>query len=262
MTGVTGELIFIGLGLWSEKDITIAGAEAAGECDVVFAEFYTSMLGVPKERMEDIIGGRIEVLSREEVEDGERILGEAMDKKVCLLTGGDPMTATTHIDLRLRAIERGIATRVVHGISIVTAASGLLGLQSYKFGRATTLAFPEGDYFPTSPYDVVSKNMEMGLHTLVLLDVGNKFMTANEGIELLLEMENREKRGIIGKKTLAAVVARASSPSPTVRAGYPGELADMDFGPPLHCIVIPGKLHFMEAKALVMLAGAPREIME
>ncbi|NIA11105.1 MAG: diphthine synthase, partial [Nitrospiraceae bacterium] len=122
-------------------------------------------------------------------------------------------------------------------------------------------AFPEGDYFPTSPYDVIKENMKMGLHTLVLLDVGKKFMTANEGIELLLEMGRRKGDGTVGKKTLVAVVARASSPSPVVRAGYPEELIKENFGPPLHCIVVPGKLHFMEAKALVMLAGAPEEIM-
>ena len=256
-----GELIFIGLGLWSEKDITIAGKEAAAGCDTVFAEFYTSMLGVPTEKVEEVIGRKITLLGREDVEDGERILNEASKKRVCLLTGGDPMTATTHIDLRLRAIERGIPTKIIHGISIMTAASGLLGLQSYKFGRTTTLAFPEGDYSPTSPYDVIKENMKMGLHTLVLLDVGKKFMTANEGIELLLEMGRRKGDGTVGKKTLVAVVARASSPSPVVRAGYPEELIKENFGPPLHCIVVPGKLHFMEAKALVMLAGAPEEIM-
>jgi len=162
----------------------------------------------------------------------------------------------------LRAIERGIPTRVVHGISIMTASAGLLGLQSYKFGRTTTLAFPEGDYFPTSPYGVIKENMERGLHTLVLLDVGKKLMTANEGIELLMEMEERERGGIIGKKTLMAVVARASSPSPAVKAGYVHELVKENFGPPLHCIVVPGKLHFMEAKALVLLADAPEEILE
>jgi len=257
-----GELIFVGLGLWSEKDITIAGKEAAGTCDKVFAEFYTSMLGVPEEKIEEVIGRPIEVLSREEVEDGNAILDEAADKKVCLLTGGDPMTATTHIDLRLRAIERGIDTKVVHGISIMTASAGLLGLQSYKFGRTTTLAFPEGDYFPTSPYGVIKENMERGLHTLVLLDIGKKLMTTNEGIELLMEMEERERGGVIGKKTLMAVVARASSPSPVAKAGYAHELVKENFGPPLHCIVVPGKLHFMEAKALVMLADAPEEIMK
>ncbi len=257
-----GELIFIGLGLWGEKDITLAGAEAAGACDKVFAEFYTSMLGVPIKKIEKMIGMPITVLERKDVENGEIILRDASEERVCLLTGGDPMTATTHIDLRLRAMERGITTKVVHGISIMTAAAGLLGLQSYKFGRATTLAFPEQDYFPCSPYGVIKENMERGLHTLVLLDVGERCMTANEGIELLMEMERREKGGIIKEKMLMAVVARASSPLSVAAAGYPHELIERDFGPSLHCIIVPGKLHFMEAKAMVALAGAPEEIIE
>jgi diphthine synthase len=33
-----------------------------------------------------------------------------------------------------------------------------------------------------------------------------------------------------------------------------------DFGAPHHSIVVPGKLHFMEAEALVELAGAPGDI--
>jgi diphthine synthase len=31
-------------------------------------------------------------------------------------------------------------------------------------------------------------------------------------------------------------------------------------GPPLHTVVVPGKLHFIEAYALVKFAGAPEEI--
>jgi diphthine synthase len=34
----------------------------------------------------------------------------------------------------------------------------------------------------------------------------------------------------------------------------------MDFGPPLHTLVIPGKLHFMETEALVAFAGLPPEL--
>jgi diphthine synthase len=34
----------------------------------------------------------------------------------------------------------------------------------------------------------------------------------------------------------------------------------MDFGGPLHCLMIPSDLHFMEAEALVELAGAPKEL--
>jgi diphthine synthase len=36
----------------------------------------------------------------------------------------------------------------------------------------------------------------------------------------------------------------------------------MDLGEPLHTLVIPGRLHFMEAYALVHLAGAPERILQ
>ena len=40
------------------------------------------------------------------------------------------------------------------------------------------------------------------------------------------------------------------------------KLIKYDFGKPPHTLVFPGKLHFMEAEALVELAGAPREIVK
>ena len=117
------------------------------------------------------IGKKIEVSSRDETENGDKIIDSALKENVVFLTCGDPMTATTHVDLRLRAVEKGIKTRIIHGGSIVTAVPGLLGLQNYKFGRTTTLAYPEKNYFPTSPYDVIKDNKKMGLHTLILLDI-------------------------------------------------------------------------------------------
>lgn len=255
-----GELIFIGIGLWDENDITIKGLNEIKNCDCIFAEFYTSIVGVGKKKLEETFGKEIKVLGREEVEQGKIILEEARKNKVCFLTPGDPMTATTHIDLRLRAIEMGIKTKIVHGISIFTAAAGLLGLQTYKFGRTTTLVTPKENFFPHSPYEVIKENKERGLHTLILLDIENgRCMSANEGIEILLEIE-RERGEDILSKSIMAVVARASSPNPFIKANYPSILLKEKFGMPPHCIVVPGKLHFMEAKSLVTLAGAPKEI--
>ena len=262
--GRRGELVFIGLGLQSNRDLTLAGLAAAQGCDRRFAEFYTSSPGVSVASLEETIGKPIEVLSREDVEQDEVILTAADQGSVCLLTGGDPMTATTHIDLRLRAVERGIATQVIHGVSIITAAAGVLGLQIYKFGRTTTLAYPEKNYFPLSPYHVIRQNRERGLHTLVLLDIQEdrqRYMTIHEGVELLLEMEQRCHDGVITADTMLAGVARASSPKPVVKAGYSSQLLETDFGPPLHCLVVPGELHKMEARALVELAGAPPELL-
>ena len=142
------------------------------------------------------------------------------------------MTATTHVDLRLRAIKNGIKTKVIHGSSIVTAVSGLLGLQNYKFGRTTTLAYPEKDYFPTSPYDVIKENKKM---------------------------EEKHKENIFNELTVICVVARAGSDEPITVAGAVNDLIDRDFGPPLHTMVIPGKLHFMEIEALETLAQLPAQ---
>ena len=72
-------------------------------------------------------------------------------------------------------------------------------MQFYKFGRTTTLVYPENDYFPESPYDVLVENKTRGLHTLVLLDIHaqeNRYMTANEGIQLLLTINSKRKDNV------------------------------------------------------------------
>jgi diphthine synthase len=260
------KLVFIGLGLSDEKDISLKGLEEIKKSDKVFAEFYTSKLvGTSIEKIEKIIGKKIEVLSRDETEKGDIILDAAKKQNVVFLTAGDPMTATTHVDLRIRAIQKGIETHVVHGSSIITAVSGLLGLQNYKFGRTTTLAYPEKDYFPTSPYDVIRDNKKVGLHTLVLLDIqtdNNRFMTANEGLKLLLEIEEKTSGNVLSDDSVVCVVARAGSKEPIVRANSIKNLIEMDFGPPLHTLVVPGKLHFMEIDALTVLAQLPAQLGE
>ena len=260
---LNGSLTFIGLGLYDEKDISLKGMDKIKNCDKVYAEFYTAKLtGTDIAKIEKTIKKTIEVLSREEAEKGDRILESAKDENVVFLTCGDPMTATTHAALRLRAIKMGIKTRVIHGSSIVTAVPGLLGLQNYKFGRTTTLAYPEKDYFPTSPYTIIKDNKEIGLHTLILLDIQadkNRYMTANEGMKLLLKMEEKHKENIFNKDSVVCVVARAGSAEPITVASAVKDLINRDFGPPLHTLVIPGKLHFMEIEALQVLAQLPAQ---
>jgi len=259
-----GKLTFIGLGLYDEKDISLKGLEEIKNCDRVYAEFYTSKLvGTNIIKLENTIGKKIKVLNREETEKGNDVINSAKKENVVFLTCGDSMSATTHVDLRLRAINRGIKTKIIHGSSIVTAVPGLLGLQNYKFGRTTTLAYPEEKYFPTSPYDIIKNNKKMGLHTLILLDIisnKKKYMTANEGIRLLLDIEKKRKENLITKESIICVVALAGSSNPTVMAGKIEALKDEDFGTPLHTLVVPGILHFMEIEALETLASLPSNL--
>src|SRR5437867_3947759 len=119
MRSSMGELVFIGLGLFDEKDITVKGLEAAKVADFVFAEFYTSSLrGTTLETLRLMVGKPIRVLSRKDLEQGSEVLEAARHGTVALLVPGDPMAATTHVELRLRANEEGIRTRIVHGPSI------------------------------------------------------------------------------------------------------------------------------------------------
>ena len=258
-----GKLTFVGLGLHDEQDLSLKAMQELKDCDQVYAEFYTSKPGrFDKTSFEKTIGKTITVLSRQDTEQGDAILASAATKHVVFLTSGDPMIATTHVELRLRALKQGVPTYLIHGSSVATAVPGLLGLQQYKFGRTTTLAYPEKEYFPTSPYDVIRENKKMGLHTLVLLDIQaekNRYMTANEGLDLLFQMERTCKKRLFTKYTIACVVARAGAPDVVVKANTIQMLQGMDFGPPLHTLVIPGKLHFMEQEALELIAGLPAE---
>jgi diphthine synthase len=259
-----GRLVFVGLGLYDDSDISLKGVQELKQCDEVYAEFYTTKLGhFDRESLEKTIGKEIKLLTREETEKGDTIINASLQNHVVFLTGGDPMIATTHVDLRLRAIKQGISTKIIHGSSIATAVPGLLGLQNYKFGRTTTLAFPENDYFPTSPYTVIYDNKKMGLHSLVLLDIQvekNKYMTANQGFDLLMKMEEKHRKHLITEETVACVVARAGAPDEMILANTIHELQHRDFGVPLHTLVIPGNFHFMEIEALELCAGLPCEV--
>ncbi|WP_297463229.1 diphthine synthase [Thermococcus sp.] len=260
-------IYFIGLGLYDEKDITLKGLETARKCDVVFAEFYTSLLaGTTIGRIEELIGKPIRRLNREEVElNFEKIvLSEAKDRDVAFLTAGDPMVATTHSDLRIRAKKAGIESYVIHAPSIYSAIA-ITGLHIYKFGKSATVAYPERNWFPTSHYDVIGENRERGLHTMLFLDIKadqNRYMTANEAMEILLQVEEMRGQNVFTPDTLVVVLARAGSLNPTLRAGYVRDMINEDFGKQPHVMVVPGRLHIVEAEYLVEFAGAPREILE
>jgi len=263
-----GELVLVGLGLHDERGISLQGMEEARGADTVFAEFYTSlMVGLSLERLEGLLGRRVSVVSRKALEEdgGRLILQRARKGKVVLLVPGDPLIATTHVDLRIRAEKEEVKTRVVHGASILSAIIGLSGLQNYKYGRSVTVPFAEGMVVSETPYMVIMENKERGLHTLCFLDIKmeeDRYMTIREGLETLLATEKRKKLGVVTMDTLIVGIARAGSTNPVVKAGYLKDIMDYDFGGPPHSLVFPGRLHFMEAEALITLARAPERIRE
>ncbi|KAJ7188838.1 diphthine synthase isoform b [Mycena filopes] len=262
----------IGLGLCDEKDITVRGLEAVKGATRVYLEAYTSILMVQKERLEAFYGKELILADRDMVEtQSDDILHRANEVDVALLVVGDPFGATTHTDIILRARALGIPTRVIHNASIMNAI-GAAGLQLYQFGQTVSLVFFTETWKPDSFYDRIKENADLGLHTLVLLDIkvkeqsdenlarGRKiyepprYMSIPLAVKQLVEIESIRKDGILDPTaTLAVAVSRVGGgDEQRIVAGTLAELAqhpEEAFGEPLHSLVIVGKrLHHLEVE--------------
>lgn len=261
-----GKLVFIGLGLHDERGLSLRGLAEAKSCDDLFAEFYTTVMpGLNFENLKRSLARPIQVLSRRQVEEQAEqvILSKARAGKVGFLIPGDPMVATTHVDLRLRAHKAGIETRIVHASSVASAAAGATGLQSYKFGRTVTVpASWQGD-FPESVYVGIRNNLALGLHSLVLLevDVENKsHITIPEALKQLINASKLKSETVVTPDTLVVGVARLEAPDMVTKAGTIEDFMQTDFGEPPYALILPGQLHFVEAEALQAFCGARKEL--
>ena len=243
-------LNIIGIGLGDEKDITLRGLELVKKSSLVYLENYTSKLSCDVSKLEKLYGKKIILADREMVEKKEEITDNAKKKDVSLLIIGDVFGATTHIDIMQRALDKKIKVNVVHNASILTAV-GSIGLELYKFGKVTSIPFENSNV--VSPIKVLEDNQKLGLHTLFLLDLRpdeDKFMTVNEGLKNLLEIENERKEKIITDDTFVIGCARLGSDDFIIKAGKVKDILNFDFGKPLHCLIVPGKMHFIEDEAV------------
>ncbi|MDP6187804.1 MAG: diphthine synthase [Candidatus Poseidoniaceae archaeon] len=167
----TTGLLLIGMGPGRLSAMSLEAVEAAKAADVRRYEAYTALW--PRSELDALEAavGSIEKVMRPEVEQPDVLFELARTSLVALLVVGDPLQATTHVDLQLQAAEAGIECRVFHGVSITTLVTGAVGLSNYKFGRQTTLTYPYGGWVATSPLEVIAVNMHQNLHTLALLDL-------------------------------------------------------------------------------------------
>jgi len=164
-------LLLIGIGPGDVALATSEAIEAAKMADYRRYEAYTALW--PEEQLANLekTVGKITRVMRPEVESPDELFALARDNLVALLIVGDPLQATTHVDLQLQAQEAGIHCRTIHGISITGLVTGAIGLSNYKFGRQTTLTYPYSGWIATSPLEVIALNTALGQHTLALLDL-------------------------------------------------------------------------------------------
>ncbi|ESO98898.1 hypothetical protein LOTGIDRAFT_213693 [Lottia gigantea] len=266
-------LYLVGLGLGDAKDITVKGLEVVKSANRVYLEAYTSILTVGLDTLEKFYGREVKLADRDTVEqDSDEILDGADIEDVALLVVGDPLGATTHTDLILRALEKKIPYKVIHNASIMNAI-GCCGLQLYNYGEAVSIVFWEENWKPESFYDKICHNRKNGLHTLCLLDIKMKeqttenlmkgrkiyepprFMTVNQASKQLLDIiQNRVKseceKGELLKDTICVGVARVGSDAQQIVTSTLEKMVNVDLGGPLHSLVIPGNTHEIEVEMM------------
>lgn len=249
-------LWFIGLGISGSKSIPSEALDILSKADIVYLEQFTSPISkVELEKIKSMTNGEFKPAKRWLVEDGNEILQNAKKKKVVLLSYGDPYIATTHIELRTRAIEEKIKTYSIHASSSLTSMIGECGLHFYKIGRIATIMSEMKSM--TTPYYVIYKNIIEGNHTVLLLEYNqdkNFFLDPTDAFKGLIETEKGQKRNVINKSTYAIVASRIGFKDQSIISGKISSLENIDFGKPPHTVIITGRLHFTESDALKILS--------
>jgi len=255
--GVASGLWLIGIGPGDLDHITERAKRVAKGCSKRYLEGYTAILPPIEEKRLEAVVGPWERLMRDGVESPENMLDEARVGSVALLVVGDPMQATTHIDLEERCAEEGIGFHVIPGLTATALAVSLSGLQSYRFGRQVTIPFSDGEYLPTSPFEMICKNKEAGMHTLALLDLDPtgmgleqpRPMTPREAVDHLIRMNERsEEFDQLVEDWRGLLLSDLGTEEERVVSGKMRSLSQIEGGH-IHALIIAAEFSGMEAEA-------------
>ena len=263
-----GTLYLVGMGLMDENDMTRRAISLAASCGEIFMEAYSARhVDADPKAISKALGRPVKALSRKEMKDGKVILVAAEAGEAALLCGGDPGFSTNHAELVIRAKRQGIEVRWIHAPSLFPAAAALTGLSPYRFGRTVGIVPRSGEPLSTKPLERMGKNLMNGYHTLILLEPDMEreppeHLLIPRALKIIGEMEEKEGLEMIGEDTLLCGIARPGSIEPVAVTGTMSKLEAVNWGEPLHTLVLPGKLGPLEAEGLVVLTGAPERILK
>ncbi|MFX1515236.1 MAG: diphthine synthase [Promethearchaeota archaeon] len=252
------DIFFIGIGLSGLRGCNIETLDILEQMDEIFIEKYTNFVPEEIPPLLKSITSKITILNRKDMENNDQILLEQIEgKSVAILIPGDPFIATTHNSLRIAAVNRGFKCRIIHNSSILTAAASVSGLSAYRFGRTVTCPFPHN---PSEfPYEIIKLNTLISAHTLVLLDIDTstgEFLTVNDAISILLELEERKQENVFKKTSLVIGLAQVGTSNEFIYPGFANTLKKAnwkDIGPPQALVVCSEPLHFIEEEAMKTL---------
>ena len=242
-------LYLIGLGL-NKESFSYEAMNAIKNCRKIHLDSYTVELPYNIEELQEIIGKKIEPLTREEIE-SDFLIKETKEGNTALLVYGNPLMATTHISLIQEAKKAKIQCKVIHAASILDAVSET-GLQIYKFGKITSMPKWQKNFTPDSFMDIIRENLSIKAHSLILCDIGLGIVDVLH--ELSVSAKNKKikldkiivcsqlgtKESKIYYDTIDAILIKEKNEDE--------EEIELPF-----CIIIPSELHFMEKEGLESL---------
>lgn len=234
-------LFFVGLG-YSKRHITLEAIEALKNSETIYVDTYTSLFEDSLEIVENINpSAKVIYASRKDLE-GEniaKIVNEASSRNIAIAVPGDPFIATTHDAILSEAMKRGISFKVINGLSILTLAYSKTGLQTYRFGKITTLVYPK--YFkPFSTIEFIHENLRRNLHTLVLLELRVEESIAMSIADAVSILKDLDERRILANR-LAFGLARLGWSDEKICVDHLYELGNHSYPPPPHSIIVVAK---------------------
>jgi len=248
-------LWFIGLGVSGISELSENTISIIKNAEIVYLESFTSPISEDEKiQLENISSGKFKIAKRWLVEDGNEILENAKERETVLISYGDPYIATTHLELKTRAMQDKIETKTIHSSSIVSSLIGEVGLHYYKVGRVLTIMDDPKSII--TPYNTIFDNLLNRMHSVILLEYNEDksfFLEPQDALSMLLGCEEKQKRKIISSETFGIVASRIGKNDQRIISGNVDNLIKSKFGEPPHSIIIPGKLHFTESDAVKMV---------
>jgi diphthine synthase len=234
----------IGIGL-NPKHITFEAIEAINKCDSIYIDNYTNIFSQGNiNDLEKIINKKIIPLNRIQLEQKMDFL----KNKSCLLVIGNIFSATTHYTVYREAKKRNIPIKIIPGISIFNF-KGISSLSEYKFGKVVSIVYPEKNYFPTSFFNTIKQNINIGAHTMCLMDIKTteeRFMSIKEACEILNSID---KNNILDNKICVALCAMGSE-NQEIKVFKFKEYNKLDLKQFPQTLLISGKLNDYEKEGL------------
>lgn len=237
-------LYLIGLGL-NKESLSEEGKRILKSCDRIYLESYTVDFPYEIKELENFVGKKLNLADRELVE-SLKLVEEARKKNIALLIYGSPLTATTHISLIQEAIKQKVGYKIIYNASVLDAVAET-GLQIYKFGKITSMPAWKKNFEPTSFMKIVKDNQKINAHSLILVDIG---LELKDAIRELKESAKKEKV----KVDKIVICSRMGTDDKTIFYGELKNLENKEIEKP-YCLIIPGKLHFVEEEVLKISNG-------